>query len=178
VGIRESLNKAPTVAFGATVVLVVAAVSLVTIQARTQDGPRPASGNAFYSTDNGKTWFTDRADKPSPFDKDGKQAYRVFVWKCAHGKAFVSHLERISPTANKRLADLQQARRRAGSVSTTAPEPPPAAMAMIVSRDIEVKDPGADEAGGWVKASSPEGRQVTAPVCPDGGGKDVEPVVP
>jgi hypothetical protein len=37
---------------------------------------------AFYTTDDGKTWFTDDAERLPPFDHGGKQAVRLYLFSC------------------------------------------------------------------------------------------------
>ena len=50
----------------------------------------------YFTTDGGKTWFTDDAAKIPPWTTaDGKTAYRVRVFKCGEdGEPFVNHLAR------------------------------------------------------------------------------------
>jgi hypothetical protein len=170
VGIRESLGRNPKTGYLIATALALAALAAMTFSLARPTGPRPPSGMVYYSSDDGATWFADAADKPSPFLKDGKPAYRVYVWKCAHGKLFVSHMERLAPEARKRLDDLK-----------TRPRPPQNGPSVeteiaMLSRDLEVKDPGTGPTG-WVKPGTPEGEKVTLLACPDGG-NDVEPVLP
>src|SRR3954467_5625843 len=74
------------------------------------------ASQAYFTIDDGKSWFPDDSTKLSPFTKDGKTAYRVFVWTCDKGKTkFVSHLQRYteetkaqieqSPGQNRPLLD-------------------------------------------------------------------------
>ena len=59
--------------------------------------PRPKGLNqAFYSDDDGKTWFLDDAVKISPFDHGGRQACRAVIFRCADGNLFVGYLARYS----------------------------------------------------------------------------------
>src|SRR6267154_2521014 len=64
-----------------------------------------ASGKAFFSVDDGKTWFPDDAKNIPPFDKDGKQAVRAFVYRCADGTTFVNYLQRYKPEAKHVLEE-------------------------------------------------------------------------
>src|SRR4029453_3783233 len=86
VGIRESLSRNTKTGYIVATALALVAVAAMTFALARPTGPRPPSGMAYYSVDDGATWFADAADKPSPFDHQGKPAYRVYVWKCAHGK--------------------------------------------------------------------------------------------
>src|SRR6478609_8126910 len=75
-------------------------------------GASAARGRQFFTVDDGKTWFADDATKLPPFDKDGKQAVRAYVYRTAKGKEFVNHLERF--TANAKQA-IEQAGKSGGS---------------------------------------------------------------
>jgi hypothetical protein len=108
VGIRESLQQnrkaAVTIAAG---VLLVALVAVLLANCTPPGTGGRSEMQTFYSTDDGKSWFPDAADRPSPFEKDGRRAYRVFVWKSADGKQFVSHLERRAAGQTMPAADLE-----------------------------------------------------------------------
>ena len=80
-----------------------------------------AAGNAFYTDDSGKTFFRDDAAKVSPFDHNGKQAYRCDVFKGADGKKFAGLIYRHTDTGRqemqsyilKKSADVDGSTRRA-----------------------------------------------------------------
>ena len=64
------------------------------------------STKAFFSNDDGKTWFTDLATKLPPFDHSGSQAYRVEVFRCGpSGKPFVVCLESYSSDDKARIVE-------------------------------------------------------------------------
>lgn len=67
-------------------------------------GDRPASGSsqAYYSDDDGQTYFVDSIDKIPPFYHGGKEADRAFVFSGGDGK-FVGYLQRFKPFAVKLL---------------------------------------------------------------------------
>jgi hypothetical protein len=174
VGIRESLNENKRATTAVAVVLVVVAVAVIVYQFMQPDGPQPASGLAYFTTDGGETWFVDDAGRLSPFEKDGKQAVRAYVWSC-DGKEFVSHLERLAPESKKKLEAMQA---KGVDVGPRKPGQPPGNITMMtLMNDKEVRDPGPGDQG-WVKMASAEGRALSAPVCPDGSGGTVEPVAP
>lgn len=127
------------------------------------NGPRPVSeGLAFFTIDDGKTWFADSSSNPSPFEKDGKPAYRVQVWRCNGGDPFVSHLARtgVNPQP-KPMPRLAQGR-----------TPPP-----MSGGALEVKRPGTGDTG-WVRADSAQGEEITRPRGPDGTTNGLESVEP
>src|SRR5689334_3571232 len=71
-GIREKLSENKNLGLAAGIGLVVIAALIV---ARTFWPTRQADLNqAFYSDDDGKTWFTDSTFRVAPFDHNGKTA--------------------------------------------------------------------------------------------------------
>jgi hypothetical protein len=63
--------------------------------------PAPPVGNAqlaFYSDDDGQTWFTDSIYKFPPIDHNGKAAVRAYVYSYSKGQ-FVGYLQRYKPAA-------------------------------------------------------------------------------
>src|SRR6516225_9036515 len=89
----------------------VGAVILVAFQTHTR-GVAASSDRAFFTVDDGNTWFANDAAKIPPFDKDGKQAVRAFVYRCADGTTFVNHVQRYKPEA-KRVLEVQAKRTNA-----------------------------------------------------------------
>jgi hypothetical protein len=163
VGIRESLNQNPRVVTGVTVAIIVVVLAFIIWSNRSGgdgvSGSGGAGGGAFFSNDDGKSWFTDDAKKVPPFQKDGKDAYRVFVFKCPDGKKFVSHLERYTPEAKKRLEAVL-----ASSDANTVQDP--MMLESIQMGGVEVKSPGR---GTWIKQSDDRAAAVVVPKCPGGG---------
>jgi hypothetical protein len=156
-GIREAVNRNPTLAIVAVSLLVVVAVGVMLKQlfgneASDVSGTTPPQG--WFTVDDGKTWFAAPGNKVAPFDHNGKPAYRCYVWTCDGGKTkFVSHLERLKPAARAKYGPQQEV------------EPwnlPPGAE--------EVKLPLSGDAG-WIGEESPQASQIFMPRCPDGRGK-------
>ena len=170
-GIRETLARKPAaaVAFGSSVVLI--GLGLLLYSGVRPRGASAPSGLAFYSEDDGVSWFPDSADNLSPFAHNGKQAYRVHVWKCSHGKSFVSHLERLPPAGIKRLQELKTSP-RPNNMSGPAPE----AEAQMLRRAVEIKKPRTGEAG-WTRLGTPEAEKILNFTCPEGG-SDFTPFAP
>jgi hypothetical protein len=129
-------------------------------------GPPTASSLVFATTDDGQTTFeTDMTNLP-PFEYKGKTAYRVWMFTKDGGKSrFAGYLERLTPEAKKRADEYYAARKTNPAGPRSAPYGP---------GDTEVKKPGAGNP--WVKATSPEGMEVTNVRAPGGG--DVEIVMP
>jgi hypothetical protein len=117
---------------------------------------------AWYTDDDGRTWFVDDAGRVSPFDHNGKKAYRCYVWTCDGGKTkFVSHLERLKPERLK-------ARQSAG---------PNKAPDFILPMDLDVKPPLSGESG-WTDSGLQAGQAIRTPHCPSGQQGTPEPVEP
>lgn len=117
---------------------------------------------AFYSVDDGATWFVDSADQISGFEHEGRPAYRAYVFRAPGVEPFVGYLERYTPEARAKL----QARLDAGA---------PAAARSVERSEQEVKKPGDAQ---WHKRSSPQVSRVINITAPDGTTQGLEPVLP
>ena len=160
--LRDKLNDNPRITTGVTIALITIVLGY-TLFSSTRGGPGgappPVANRAFYSADDGATWFADDATRIPPFDHNGKQAVRARVYRC-DGKTFVNHLERYTPEARKRL---EQAYARAKSESDVMPPE---------ASGLEVKLPGE---GNWVSATDRSAAKILAPRCASG---NLEIVVP
>ncbi len=159
-GIRESLNKSPAVTTGVTIGIIV--VALVFILYQTFGGGGAATGGgamdkAFFTVDNGKTWFADDINKLPPFDHEGKQAVRVYVFTCDGGKTkFAAYVERYTEAA-KREIEKARANPQGGGMM---------GMESISYTGREVKKAGSE--GPWLKAMDPRASDAMSINCPDG----------
>ena len=119
---------------------------------------------AFFTVDDGKNWFADDFTKVAPFERDGKQAYRCYVYTCDGGRTkFVGYLERYTPGGKDYVAAEMK---RTGRF-----DPANAFM------HLEVRRPGSADVG-WVKINTPAGRVVTDVKCPRGSSKRPQIVSP
>ena len=153
-GIRETLNKKPAFAAGAASLLVIAAVAVLLWANR---GVPDRLTEVYYSDDEGKTWFADSVDRVYPFDRNGKQAHRAYVYQCGDNPPFVSYLARLTDSARAKITELQ-----------AKPNDPEAAgqIAKLRGTSIEVKRPADAK---WVPLFSPAGEAIARhPTCPDG----------
>jgi hypothetical protein len=148
----------------AKVLLLLLLLSLLGSNAGCDEQPASASmegPKSWYTIDDGKSWFADSANKVVPFEHQGKQAYRCFVWSCDGGKTqFVSHLERLSAAGRRAFA---------GKDHVDPME--------LVPGSEEVKLPltGND---GWMISTSAQAQSVRMPKCPERGGGTPEAVWP
>jgi hypothetical protein len=166
VGIRETLNKNPAITTGATAAIILIAIGVIIYQI-TGGGTPGIATEAYYTIDDGKTWFEDDINKIPPFDKDGKKAYKVYVYKCPGSDPFVSHLERYTDAGKKAME---------AALKSNDPNNP-VIMEDVQMTGIEVKDPGTGEKG-WVRQASPAAQKIMELKCPDGKTEGIEPVVP
>jgi hypothetical protein len=153
--VRETLNKHKGVAAAVAVVLLGAGVALA-IWANGSGIPGPLK-RAYYSDDDGKTYFADDFDKIYPFDHNGKQAYRASVCQCSSGKPFVLYLQRLTDSTKSQLMNL----------SSKANDPEVAAtIANLRSNGIELKKPGGTK---WISPANAGPEDAITPSCPGGG---------
>ena len=115
---------------------------------------------AYYTADDGKTYFADEMRTEVPFDKDGKQAVRAYVFKCGDGEPFVGYMERLTEEGQKAVAE-----------SKSQNPQDPGAMVGAVMGYHEMKRP---EDKQWTNVSDQQGMvRVTNVQCPQASDKPV-----
>jgi hypothetical protein len=168
VGLRETLNENPryvTISTAALIVIVLAWLLWPSGGSGTAPGTTGAA-QVYFSDDDGKTWFPDDVTKIPPFDHGGKQAVRARVYQ-AGGKKFVQHLERYTPDAQKKVADLYAKGKRMND---------PTLFLQIQHEGMEVKLPGDKE---WTKMSNTAASQkIITPKPPPGVSGEMEEINP
>ncbi|CAN5572249.1 hypothetical protein BH10PLA1_BH10PLA1_12250 [soil metagenome] len=166
VGIRESLHRNPSVTTGITLGIIVVAFAAIFWQAR-ENRPNFAPAKSFYTVDDGKTWFIDESNKTIPFDHNGQQAVRVYVYQCVGGKPFAGYMERYSEEGLKKLQE-----------ANSKPEPPDIdTLELIYQSCLEVKKPGDAK---WVlrfNQTGDMGSEIDVK-CPDGTDTAVQQILP
>lgn len=155
-GIRETLSKRPALSTGVAATIVVGMIVYTIHSFMSSD----AYSKAYFTTDDGQSFFTESMDQLAPFDHHGSPAFRAYVFSCDGGKTtFVGYLERCTPKGLDRLRPLQ-ADFQVGK-SHTAPSPNP--------DELEVKKPG--QSNPWVsRANFRETQKIINVQCPDGSG--------
>ena len=151
-GIRETLNKNQKVTGIIAGVFVVIAVAVMVMSARSTQSP--TLRQAFYTIDDGQTFFTDSISLIPPFEKDGKEAVRAHVYRCGDEQK-VSYLERFTPDAKAELESL----RREGGVPDSAVEQ------RIYEGGLQAKRPGEPN---WMSHGEFLRRGGMNVLCPDG----------
>src|SRR5438477_7566485 len=102
-GVRETISNRRHWGIGAAVALIAVAVGAIVYQ-RADGTPERSTGmQAYFSIDDGQSYFEAPADSLPPFDHNGKPAIRAYVFKC-DGKKFVGYLERYRPEARQAMA--------------------------------------------------------------------------
>jgi hypothetical protein len=164
--IREAIQSNPRMAGGITagVLLVVVAVILWQVTSTGNGRTIAPTAKAFFTIDDGKTYFTDDATRVPPFTtSQGKVAVRVRLMRCGSNAPFVSHLEKYS----------DQDKQRIGQRAADSPSSPGNAVfaaAMADNRSVLVKKPLTGDHG-WIAYTPTTARAydaITQAKCPDG----------
>ena len=149
------------------ILLIALAIIAIVFEIRSGRSSPPVITKAFFSTDDGATYFADDKSKMSGFVQNGKTAYRTYVFRCAGGTEFVGFLERFSSAAVKQIEAI---RAREGSAAASI------AAASLSATNSEVKRPGD---ANWVKRTDAAASSIVHAIkCPDGNTTDLEPVEP
>lgn len=165
--LREKINKNPGPVAG--LILVVAAVALWLAFGRS-GGKGPST--SYFTTDDGKTWFTDSMDKVAPFQKDGKEAVMVTLYHCQEGKHdFVGVMNRFTP-AGKALMEKYMALRK--NPPPTKPGMPPPMFEPPGLGAQEIKRPGETV---WMNTADPRMANFQPIQCPIHKSSPVEGIV-
>ena len=159
--VRESIDQHRTAASVGGIILVAAACLVIWMQFR-QDGGDSAevssSSRAFFTVDDGKTFFADSSKRVPPFEYKGAIAVRAHVFTSDGGKtSFVGYLERFTPDAK---AKMERMLADGGDTSVTPPS---------LLNGLEVKKPQAPE---WVKAVD---RTRAGEICSVANGVEITP---
>ena len=151
-GVRESLNQRPWITVGGSAVLIVLALVAITWEIHQGDSGSPVPARAFYSDDDGKTYFADGLDKVPPYlDSAGKTAVQAMVYQCGEATPFVGYLLRFTDQTKKGIEAGTIPRGRGG-----------------MTGGIEVKRPGNKN---WLRFDPARRQpfdQITSIACPGG----------
>lgn len=167
-GIRETISKNPQIVTSITLVMI--GVALLGMGVQLVCSPVPNGGQpelAYYTTDDGRTFFSDVADRVPPFDHAGRPAVRAVVFTCDDGKTrFAGYLQRYSDTAHAALRQRPTTPANQGDFRRYG----------ILAQGLELKRPGDPE---WTPQSFTERHQAIVSVtCPDGTSARLIAVVP
>jgi hypothetical protein len=155
--IRDIFERQKSVVMAVAVIAILAAGYAIFSQARDLTGSGP--GNAYFTIDDGQSFFTDDALKEAPFDHDGKEAWRAHVFECG-GKKVVGYVERYTAHAKQLLDEVKAA------AGTGHPPAHVQEMMTIGTSGTELKAPGASNK--WVTADKViEVSRIRSFACPD-----------
>ncbi len=161
-GLREQINDNPAITTAATGAIIGLALLFIifNLMCSGSSGGTAISSQAFYTVDDGATFFVDDANKIVPFDHEGKPAYQAFVFEPdGGGEQFVGYIRGMPTQLAEQLRELR-AQADAGAAVDE--------MYMLEEQaqyQSRVKKPG----GPWVLEMSEEGFKVVSVTAPDGG---------
>jgi hypothetical protein len=162
-GVREQINQKSGIALwaiGGVVLLLVCFVGWEFFGSR--PSTHPPIGKCFYTSDDGRTWFADTADKIPPFDHDGAKAVVCLVFKCADSAPFAGYLR----SSTQEFHDQKVGITRIDS----------AHLPLDPFANVLVKRPGDKN---WVPSYTPEGTKIINDIpCPNGSADRPQPVLP
>ena len=164
-GIREQINQNPKQTTAITAVIVVIAILFIFWQAcGGGTGLGGVSDKAFFSTDDGKTFFVDSATNIPPYMKDGKMAVRAQVFTCDDGKTkFVGYLEMYGPQEKAMLEQMAKGGNKGGAPAYAG-----------YGGQAMVKAPGAPPTM-WIPLAPQTTvmyQTIVQPKCPGGGSQE------
>lgn len=163
--IREKLNELRTLSISAAVVVCVFALVLIFRQLHEAVPHKPGlPSKTFYSDDDGKTWFLDEYMKITPFDHNGRPAYKVVVYRCNGGMPAVAYLEKFSDSQRVALKGISPADVRVYTSTF-----------MSFQDALDVKRPGSNR---WLSVESRGYIDAKIVTCPDGTVKGLTFVSP
>ena len=127
----------------------------------------PVHATAFYTADDGKTFFSDDANKMVPFDHNGKPAYRADVFQGLDGKQFVGLIYRHTDAGRKEIE----------AYFASKPKDPDRTARQIMERGrMQVKPAGTGDKG-WMLNDEVTMERLQSSVT-DPSGKPAKLIVP
>jgi len=161
--IRELINAYPKPMMGVAICVLFVTAAFGLYSARTPH--IELSDRAYFSDDDGQTYFVDDAKKVAPFDHNGHAAVAVHVFDCGNGKQFVGYVERAINDSAKAAVEKDRAEIAAATLARPTAGPD-ADLVIQMQKNLEVKRPGEAK---WVGRDSDQAAAILRVVCPDGG---------
>jgi hypothetical protein len=163
-GFRDNIQKRSALTKTvACLLIVISALALFSTFSSTFSSPNmvPTGGKAWFTTDDGTTFFSDARSQVPPFQRDGKTVYGCEIVSGDGGKTkTVSYLFRYTPEVRDKVRDI--------IVNGVGGDPRfqvSTVMGQWEEIDLaggkEVKLPNSGSAV-WVKTSSPQGAEILA----------------
>jgi len=165
--IRKTLEGKPVAGIGAAVAMVLIAGAIIAKQYWPEKKANLTL--AYFTDDDGKTWYADNAYSVPPTNHSGKTAVFAEVYSYDGGsKQFCAYLEKYNPDAKKRLeASIAEAEKNGR---------PPGSAALFqdhwfMQSAIMVKSPGAGD-DKWITGTDPAATQIMSIHSPDSSAVD------
>jgi hypothetical protein len=133
-----------------------------------ESGAGAPQKTAFYTDDNGKSFFKDDLFKVSPFDHNGKQAYRCDVFQGDGGKQFVGLIYRHTDAGRREIEAYYPNKSKDADGSTRRG---------IEERGMQVKPAAAGDGAAWTLADDTTTSRLQASMK-DPSGKPAKLVQP
>jgi len=140
-GVRHKLSENKALGIGLGAVLLVVSFGIIGLQlfgGRSDDVV--VATQAFYTDDDGATFFKDDINKVVPYERNGKQVYRCDVFQDADGKQFVGLIYRYTDFGRREIEEY---------IAGGANDPDGLTRFSIDQRGMQVKRVGAPERA-WV----------------------------
>ena len=157
--IRDKLNQSPGAVAAAGIAILIIAGIVIALELRPAkldpSLPVMAVGKAYFTDDDGATWFIDDKTHLPPFDHNGKTAYGAQLFQVVGSDTpYVAYLETYDPVAKARIEAALKANVPASTAFATTPP--------------DVRKRGATK---WVKfgPTSRDYATVVNPAPPKGG---------
>lgn len=163
--LREKISGKPIVGISVTALFILTAAAIL---ASTYWPEKQADlSKAFYSDDDGQTWFVDSATKVAPFDHNGKQAVVAHVYTYDNGgKSFCAYLAKFTPAAKAKL--------EAAIAEAAKKQLPPESVGLFHDPGFSKQGVLVKPAGGgtWISYGDPKANAVFTIHAPDGSAVD------
>ena len=147
-GLRAFLNGKPVLAAVAGGLMVAVAVGSM-VHYMNNVGPHRIT-QVYFSTDDGKTWFADSVEKIPPFDHDGQEADRVYLYHAASGTPFIAYLQRYTKAGKREAEKLWADAHAKADAAGGRVEVDQIALDGLTMNSAEVKKPGGTQ---WYQTS-------------------------
>jgi hypothetical protein len=124
-GVREKLNEKPGVGIAIVAVVVICVVAetyhfMRSPAVTSSSAASPAPPSEYFTTDDGATYFDGAGTNVAPFDYNGKEAVRAYVFRI-NGKQVVGYLEKHIAGADSGLL-VKKPGARTKWIADSAPE--------------------------------------------------------
>jgi hypothetical protein len=149
---------------GVAVAIALLAIAALALAFQFWPQRKPNLAMAYYSDDDGQSWFKDSAFRVAPFDHDGKTAVMAEVYTYDNGgKQFCAYLAKYTDDFKKRLENA--------IADAQAKGQPPGSVSLYNQRDFlnsgtMVKLPGSKNS--WVPFNDPRAAPIFSIHSPDG----------